>query len=88
MDFSQAFDELEDLVDQGHLGRVAGRQEGVDGQQRVDEQDGVLAQVEVSAHSDHGQLKCTWNGLDKFRFEALKADQIKSEGTFEQNLQH
>ena len=79
MDFGQTFDELEDKVDQVHLGRVAGREEGVDRQQRVDEQDGVLAQVEVSAHSDHGQLKCTWKKLE-IVIGLLALQRIEQEG--------
>jgi hypothetical protein len=45
LNLGQTFDELKDLVDQVHFGGVARRQESVERQQRVDEQDGVLASV-------------------------------------------
>ena len=56
LELGQLLGELEDGADELGLDRV-GRQEGVDGQQRVAEEDGVLRQVVVARHAQHHQLE-------------------------------
>ena len=49
--------ELKDLVDQGHLLRDVGGEEGPNGKHHVVEEDRVVGQVKVATHPDDRQLE-------------------------------
>ena len=49
--------ELKDLVDQGHLLRDVGGEEGANGKHHVVEEDRVVGQVKVATHPDDRQLE-------------------------------